>query len=152
MAKKLEPPLRVLIVEDEALLSVDLVIMVEDAGHTVVGEAASLSEVEALPEAARPDLALVDIQLAEQSSGLDVAKHLSQRWPETRVVYVTANPMKVPADFGGACGAVAKPFSRVSMLSALNYVSEALCDPPPKSSQPDVFRAAPDFRKQWQMD
>ncbi len=33
-------PLRVLIVEDEALLAMDIESMVEDAGHRVIGEAA----------------------------------------------------------------------------------------------------------------
>jgi len=57
-------PLRVLIVEDEALLAMDMEAKVEDSGHSVPAEAASLQEVEALADETCFDLAFVDIQLA----------------------------------------------------------------------------------------
>ncbi len=138
-----------LIVEDEALLAMDIEAMVEDCGHRVVGEAASLAEVEALDPVLAPDVALVDVQLARGSSGLDVAALIRTRWHATVIVFVTANPKKLPEDFAGAHGVIAKPFSRTGLKSALHYIEEGVTDPPPASTAPASFRAAPAIHARW---
>jgi CheY-like chemotaxis protein len=143
------PPLSVLIVEDEALLAMDIESMVEDIGHRVVGEAASLYDVEGLGEALCPDLAFVDIQLAQNTSGLDVARLIQKRWPDAVIVFVTANPKKIPDDYLGAHGVISKPFSRNGLISAMRYVEEGICDPPPSTSPPASFVEAPAFSANW---
>lgn len=143
------PPLDVLIVEDEPLIAMDIQFMIEDAGHNVINTAASLREVTALPEAAVPDVAFVDIQLAEGSSGLDVNTLIQERWPDTIIVFVTANPKKIPEDFGGAHGVIAKPFSSHGFMAALQYLQEGVGDPPPVSPQPGSFVASPRFAEMW---
>lgn len=142
-------PLSVLIVEDEALLAMDIEAMVEDAGHRVVGEAASLFEVEKLGDDLSPDLAFVDLQLAQNTNGLDVCALIRKRWQNTLVVFVTANPLKLPSDFAGGHGVIPKPFSRSGLLSAMRYIEEGVCDPPPVSPQPASFLAAPSFAAMW---
>ena len=82
------PHFDILVVEDEALLVMDLEAMLEDEGHRLVGEAMSLSEVESLSLDAPPDIAFVDIQLADNSSGLDVCRLIKDRWPSTAVVFL----------------------------------------------------------------
>jgi CheY-like chemotaxis protein len=136
-----------LIVEDEALLAMDIEAMVEDLGHRVVAEAAELTEVEALEHISAPDVALVDVQLARGSSGLDVSALIQKRWPSTLIVFVTANPKKLPEDFAGAYGVIAKPFSRTGLMSALRYIQHAqagyrLPYPPPISFTPSVSALA----------
>lgn len=138
-------PLNVLIVEDEALLAMDLEAMVEDTGHGVVAEAASLSDVLALGEELHPDIAFVDIQLAHGSSGVDVARLISQRWPDTIIVFVTANPLKIPDDFAGAHGVIAKPFSHIGLLSAMRYIANSIITPPPYTPAPPSFVASAAF-------
>ena len=100
------PHFDILVVEDEALLVMDLEAMLEDEGHRLVGEAMSLSEVESLSLDAPPDIAFVDIQLADNSSGLDVCRLIKDRWPSTAVVFLTANPKMIPEDFLGAHGVI----------------------------------------------
>jgi CheY-like chemotaxis protein len=143
------PPLKILIVEDEALLAMDIEAMVEDAGHLVVGEVDSVPEVELLPDDIAPDLAFVDIQLAKGTSGLDVCRIIQTRWPDAFIVFVTANPKKIPADFLGAHGVIPKPFSRNGLMSAMRYIEEGVCDPPPTSVQPVSFVASPAFAASW---
>jgi CheY-like chemotaxis protein len=143
------PPLSVLVVEDEALLAMDIEAMIEDVGHHVVAEAASLFDVQALSDTLFPNLAFVDVQLARQTSGLDVARLITQRWPETFIIFVTANPKKIPDDFAGGHGVIPKPFSRSGLKSAMRYIEEGLCDPPPTSSQPSSFVASPAFAASW---
>lgn len=144
-----QPPLSVLIVEDEALLAMDIEAMIEDIGHHVVGEAASLFDVEALSDTLSPHLAFVDVQLAKQTSGLDVARLISLRWPNTFIIFVTANPKKIPEDFAGGHGVIPKPFSRSGLQSALRYIEQGVCDPPPTSPQPSSFLASPAFAATW---
>ena len=147
--KRPKPPLRVLIVEDEPLLAMDIQMMVEDAGHVVTAEAASLHDVEELSDTAAPDVAFVDLQLARNTNGLDVNRLVRQRWPAVIVVFVTANPKKLPQDFDGAHGVIAKPFSQNGFLSALQYLQEGVCTPPPVSPQPGSFVASPHFAATW---
>ena len=68
--------LRVLIVEDEFFIALDLQDQVEDLGHVVTGVA---GDVESCKSAARehaPDLALMDLRLANGSSGIDASRWL----------------------------------------------------------------------------
>ena len=142
-------PLRVLIVEDESLLAMDIEVMVEEAGHRIVAEAASLHDVAALPGSLRPDLAFVDIHLARNTNGLDVSTLIQKRWTAAIIVFITANPKKIPDGFDGAHGVIAKPFSRAGLLSAMRYIAEGVCDPPPVSPPPASFVASSAFEATW---
>lgn len=142
-------PLTVLIVEDEALLAMDIEYMIEDVGHKVVAKAASLFDVEALDDGLRPNLAFVDIQLAQGTNGIDVSRLIQKRWPDTFIIFVTANPKKIPDDFAGAHGVIPKPFSRSGLVSAMHYIEQGVCDPPPVSPQPSSFLASPAFVESW---
>lgn len=142
--------LRILIVEDEALIAMDIEMLVTDEGHEVVAEAASLSDVAALDVALTPDVAFVDMHLADGSLGLDVSALIQERWPNTVIVYVTANPKKIPNDFAGAHGVIAKPFTHAGFKAALGYLNETVSDPPPVSPQPSSFVASPAFAAGWQ--
>ncbi|MBO9100673.1 MULTISPECIES: response regulator [Rhizobium] len=144
-----KPPLSVLIVEDEALLAMDVGMMVEDAGHTVIGEAASLYEVEELEPPKAPDIAFVDMQLARNTTGLDVCAHIQKRWSHTIIIFVTANPNKIPDDFAGAHGVIPKPFSRHGFMNALWYLQESVCRPPPNAALPGSFLASPHLASTW---
>ena len=142
-------PLRVLIVEDEALLAMDIESMVADAGHQVVAEAASLFDVQALPADLAPDLAFVDMQLARGTTGLQVIAFIHRIWASTLVVFVTANPKKLPRDLAGAAGVIAKPFSRNGLMSAMRYIEEGVLDPPPRALRPASFEPSPRYSALW---
>lgn len=66
----------VVIVEDEALIALDLEGIVEDAGFTVAGIATDMGEALAIVAKSAVDLAIVDLRLAKGSSGLETARHL----------------------------------------------------------------------------
>ncbi len=131
------------IVEDEGLLALDLEMIVEDAGHQVVGQAASLFDVEDEQETLTPDIAFVDIQLARNTSGIDVARLIRKKWPETLIFFITANPAKIPDDFAGGHGVIPKPFTKNGVLSAIRFIQEGVTDPPPVSVLPTSFTPAP---------
>lgn len=141
--------MQVLIVEDEMLLAMDIEAMVEDSGHRVLAEAASLQEVEALPANLNPQLAFVDIHLAQNSNGFDVCKYIRRHWPETLVVFVTANVAKIPDDFSGAHGVIAKPFSHAGVVNAIKYLANGVFDPPPNVPRPDSLLASAHLERRW---
>jgi len=143
------PPLNVLIVEDEPLIAMDMEMMVEDAGHRVIAEATSFYEAEDWDHNLKPNLAFVDLQLAKDTSGLDVSKLIQVRWPDTIIVFVTANPKIIPDDFAGAHGVIPKPLSHNGFLAAMKYLQEGVCDPPPTVHQPNSFTASPAFAATW---
>lgn len=127
--------LRVLIVEDEALVALELDGMLRLAGHDVLGTADDLPSALAAAARDRPDLALVDVQLARGASGLDVAAALKAFG--VPVIFATGN---CPADGGRglALGCLHKPFSDRSLALALE-TAEAATEGRPA---PDVARSA----------
>jgi CheY-like chemotaxis protein len=82
--------MRILIVEDDAIIAMYLAMLVVDFGHTVCGTADSASG--AIEQAAdhRPDLVLMDIRLAKGSSGIDAAWELRARHG-LRCIFLSAN-------------------------------------------------------------
>ncbi|HZH08935.1 MAG TPA: response regulator [Microvirga sp.] len=115
-------PLRILIVEDEFLIALELESLLQDAGHDVVGIAASSEEALALGRELSPDLAFVDIHLADGLTGIGVARELSDRHHVT-VLFMTANANRIPEDFAGARGVIAKPYTERGVREALAYVT-----------------------------
>lgn len=148
--KRHAPPLDVLLVEDEPLIAMDMQMMLEDAGHHVVAEAATMAEVQTLLSRDAPDVAFVDIQLADGSSGIDACRLIRDTWDRTFVIFVTANPAMIPDDYAGGHGVIAKPFTQDGFMSAMKYLEEGICDPPPVVAKPNAFCAAPAFAAGWE--
>jgi len=114
-------PLRILIVEDEILIALELESLLQDAGHEVVGIAASFEDAIALSQFRRPDLAFVDIHLTDGPTGIDVARSLSG--DGVAVLFMTANTKRIPEDRAGAKGVIAKPYTERGVRQALAYVT-----------------------------
>lgn len=127
-------PLRILIVEDQAILAMELEHVLSDAGHVVVG--CAMDQVEALSLAAHspPDVALVDVNLRDGPTGPDVARALVAAH-QSVVVFLTANPEQIPEGFSGAIGALTKPFDdqtiRAVVAFAARFRQEKATDHPP---------------------
>lgn len=107
--------LRIAIIEDEALVAFEMEAHLTEAGHAVVGIADTLEDAVRLIEATQPDLALVDIQLANGSSGLEVARALSARG--IACLFSTGNcPGQARDD---AVGCLHKPYGQWQLLDAV---------------------------------
>jgi CheY-like chemotaxis protein len=140
-------PLRVLIVEDEALAAMLLQGYIEDIGHQVVGWATNAEEALQMFEERAPDLAFVDLHLADGLTGVTVAQQISRlRRP---VVFVTANTRMLPADYAGAIGVITKPYSTHGIQRALAYIEEGLRSPPPRCARPSSLQLAPGYELEW---
>ena len=105
---------RVLIVEDEALISDFVQAVLEDSGGCeVVGAAETGADALVLAETTRPDLALVDITLRGPMDGLELAARLRRLMPGLRIVFATGShdPVtRAKADALAPYGFLKKPF------------------------------------------
>ena len=90
------PGLKVLVVEDEALIALELECLLDDLGHVTVGVAGNATEAIAMGRSTAPDVALVDIHLVDGPTGIDVARALSAD-RRTTVVFMTANAKRIPS-------------------------------------------------------
>jgi DNA-binding NarL/FixJ family response regulator len=79
-------PIRVLVVDDHVILRQGIGVMLnQEDDFEVIGEVENEKAALSLTMELKPDIVLVDMFL-ETSSGLDVAKHLLQISPNTRIV------------------------------------------------------------------
>jgi CheY-like chemotaxis protein len=85
---------RVLIIEDEPIIAMDLQQLVESAGHDVVGVATSEDEAVAIAESERPSLVLADVNLGQGGDGASAVARIMARHA-TPVIFVTAYPERL---------------------------------------------------------
>jgi len=114
-------PLTVLIIEDDPIVALDEVQMVEALGHEVIGVASEAQTTYQLADNQVPSIALLDVNLADGPTGPAICARLTGDYG-VPVVFVTANPEQLPADFGGALGCIEKPFSMSTLGAALTFV------------------------------
>jgi CheY-like chemotaxis protein len=113
----------VMIIEDEPIIAEDLEEIVAGLGHRVVGVARTRAEAVTLGKAEKPDLILADIQLADNSSGIDAVNDLMQN-VQVPVVFITAFPERLlTGDKPEPAFLISKPFKVAQVRSA---VSQAL--------------------------
>ncbi|NLH81737.1 MAG: response regulator [Phyllobacteriaceae bacterium] len=114
---------RVLVIEDEPIIAMDLEALVESLGHTVVGNARTRDEAVEMARRTRPGLVLADIRLADGSSGLDAVNDILVDF-EVPVIFITAYPeMLLTGTRPEPTFLIAKPF-REDTVKAV--VSQAL--------------------------
>ncbi len=111
---------RVLIVEDELLIALDLEMTIEDMGVHVTGLAADREE--ALRLAPLADIAFVDVNLSDGATGPEIGRQLAQDHGIS-VVFMTANPEAVADGVRGAIGVVQKPVMPKVVEQLLKYVA-----------------------------
>ncbi|MFO1069847.1 MAG: response regulator [Geminicoccaceae bacterium] len=87
-------PTRILIIEDEPIIALDLAGIVARNGHTVVGIATTAAEAVAMAEQESPGLILADIQLADRSSGIDAVRQIRDQM-KMPVIFITAFPERL---------------------------------------------------------
>ena len=85
---------RVLIIEDESIIALDLENLVVDLGHRVVGLAATRDEAVAKARSQKPGLILADINLGEGGSGIDAVAEILRSF-DIPVIFITAYPERL---------------------------------------------------------
>ena len=85
---------RVLIIEDEPIIALDLENLVTELGHKVVATAATRADAVAKAHSEKPGLVLADINLGEGGSGIDAVAEILNSF-DIPVIFITAYPEKL---------------------------------------------------------
>ena len=111
---------RVLIIEDEPIIAMDIETIVRDLGHDVTGVAITRDEAVALAMEDRPGLVLADIQLADDSSGIDAVKDILAEF-QVPVIFITAFPERLlTGERPEPTFLITKPFQRSTVKAAIS--------------------------------
>jgi CheY-like chemotaxis protein/DNA-directed RNA polymerase specialized sigma24 family protein len=109
----------VLIIEDEPIIAMDIETIVRDLGHSVTGVAVTRDEAVAQAMARRPGLVLADIQLADDSSGIDAVKDILSEF-QVPVIFITAFPERLlTGERPEPTFLITKPFQRSTVKAAI---------------------------------
>jgi len=120
---------RILIVEDEALVAMELRFVLEDLGYAVVGAAPDARSARALATFGGVELALVDIHLSDGPTGIELGRELGEAFGVT-VLYMTANPGMVGHGVPGTMGVLTKPTDERAVREAVEYALKLRRDEP----------------------
>jgi DNA-binding response OmpR family regulator len=109
---------RVLIVEDEFLIALDVAETVESMGLQIAGFASGRKH--ALSLGAHTDIALVDVNLSDGRTGPDIGRELAQEYGVT-VIFMTGNPEDVEDGVDGSLGVLTKPVMPDVVEKTIDY-------------------------------
>lgn len=115
---------RVLIVEDDMIISLVIENMVKELGHDVVGKATTGDEAIKLAVTHSPDLLLMDIRLKGEMDGIEAVTEIKQKI-ETSVIYLTGNSDRVNYERARETefiDLITKPFTISDLTRSLNLV------------------------------
>ncbi len=111
----------VMIIEDEAIIAMDIESIVAEMGHRITGIARTRDEAVALGKSDPPDLILADIQLADNSSGIDAVNDLLTELGQRPVIFITAFPERLlTGDKPEPAFLISKPYSVDQVVSAVS--------------------------------
>jgi CheY-like chemotaxis protein len=109
----------VLIIEDEPIIAMDIETIVRDLGHNVTGVAVTRDEAVTQARSNPPGLVLADIQLADDSSGIDAVKDILAEF-SVPVIFITAFPERLlTGTRPEPTFLITKPFQRSTVKAAI---------------------------------
>lgn len=117
-------PKTVLLVEDDADAAAHLTEALDDAGHRVVGPFHSAEAAEAATALHSIDLALLDINLSGEATGVDLARKLKSRWGMP-VIFLSGDVTAAAHNAELAAAMVIKPYTGRDVLDAIAWLEFA---------------------------
>ena len=116
---RMEEALRVVVAEDEALIRMDVVATLQEAGYLVVGEGANGEEAVKLATELDPDLVVMDIKMPKMD-GISAAEKISElKIPVVLLTAFSQADLVARAADAGAMAYVTKPFKPSDLLPAI---------------------------------
>lgn len=114
-------PVNILLVEDEIIVRKDIEQQLIRLGYNVVAQADNGKKALELARQSKPDLALLDIQLKGEMTGIDIAESLRKDM-DIPIIYLTANADEATvekAKFTEPHGYIIKPFQEVNLRTTI---------------------------------
>lgn len=108
---------KVLVVEDEIFVAIEIESVLQELGHRPVGIAADSRR--ALELAKEAELAFVDLNLVDGPTGIELGKRLADEG--ITVLYMTANPSQLGSGVPGTIGVLPKPANERELRAAVEF-------------------------------
>jgi response regulator NasT len=112
------PAIRILVAEDEALIRMDLVEMLIEAGYEVVAEASDGAQAIELAQLHKPDLAILDVKMPILD-GISAAEKIIGISPVLMLTAFSQRELVERARDAGVMAYVVKPFSIGDLVPAI---------------------------------
>jgi AmiR/NasT family two-component response regulator len=117
-SKATTPRIRILVAEDEALIRMDLVEMLNEAGYEVVAEASDGAQAIELAQLHKPDLAILDVKMPVLD-GISAAEKIIAIAPVLMLTAFSQRELVERARDAGVMAYVVKPFSIGDLVPAI---------------------------------
>jgi response regulator NasT len=111
-------PIRILVAEDEALIRMDLVEMLQEAGYLICAEATNGEEAIALATEHKPDLCILDVKMPVLD-GISAAEKIISIAPVLMLTAFSQRELVERARDAGVMAYVVKPFSISDLVPAI---------------------------------
>jgi AmiR/NasT family two-component response regulator len=118
MTSSTESAARILVAEDEALIRMDLVEMLIEAGYDVVAQATNGEEAISLAREHKPDLAILDVKMPVLD-GISAAEEIISISPVLMLTAFSQRELVERARDAGVMAYVVKPFSITELVPAM---------------------------------
>ena len=117
----MDKPLRILVVEDEAIVARDIRLQLAELGYEAVGQARHGEQALQLAERLQPDLVLMDVQLAGPMDGITAAELIRRRLglPVVFLTAFTGDDTLDRAKLTDPFGYIVKPFTERELRTVL---------------------------------
>ena len=116
--------LRVLVVEDEFLIADYIALLLEEAGHVVLGPATSAAEaLKLLEDGAAADAAVLDIKLPGSMDGIELAEEIARRHGPLPIIFASGSgdpTTRRRAEATAPLAFLQKPIEPEALLRALS--------------------------------
>ena len=113
-----QEPVRIVVAEDEALIRMDLVEMLGEAGYLVVAQASDGAEAIALVSEHKPDLAILDVKMPILD-GISAAEEIIATCPVLMLTAFSQRELVDRARDAGVMAYVLKPFTINDLVPAI---------------------------------
>ncbi len=117
----MERPIRILIVEDNVIIADDMQSMLEEIGYEIVDNVIVYEQAEEVLKTQQVDLVLIDIILASDRTGIDLGKHIREKY-DIPFIFVTSNSDRATVESAKTVkpnGYLVKPFEQQDLYTSI---------------------------------
>lgn len=115
----------VLVVEDEALIRLDIAWALEEAGFEVLEAANVAKAVAVLTDHPEIRAVFTDVDMPGSMDGLKLAAVISECWPHTKIIVTSGRCNVLPCDLPAMSRFVGKPYAPATIISNLSQMLSA---------------------------
>lgn len=113
--------IKILIVEDERIISLNLSSILKDLGYIVLKPAANYDAAIKMLASEKPDFVILDINIEGEKSGIDIAKHITENY-KIPFIFLTSNADTITLNSAKSTKPSAyliKPFNKDSLYTTI---------------------------------